>query len=172
VLGGRKAEPCSPCSPCSLASRAVRGSARLRAVRRCAPQLCVPLRALVGGAGPGERVVGGYWEFEMLRIYEVVLAMVGGAARIAEEIERRDSDLARQMRRAAASVALNTAEGMGNTGGHKRQRYQTALGSAREVSACIDVAKAMRYVGEVDAVTLDRIDHVIATLAKLVYHRK
>ncbi len=56
----------------------------------------------------------------MLRIYEVVLEMVGGAARIAEEIERRDSDLARQMRRAASSVALNTAEGMGNTAGHKR----------------------------------------------------
>ena len=107
----------------------------------------------------------------MLRIYDVVLEMVGGAARIAEEIERRDSDLARQMRRAAASVALNTAEGMGNTAGHKRQRYQTALGSAREVMACVDVAKAMRYVAKVDADTLDRMDHVIATLAKLVYRR-
>jgi four helix bundle protein len=118
--------------------------------------------------GPGERVVRQYREAEMLRIYDVVLEMVGGAARIAEEIERRDSDLARQMRRAAASVALNTAEGMGNTAGHKRQRYQTALGSAREVMACVDVAKAMRYVAKVDADTLDRLDHVIATLMKLV----
>ena len=75
------------------------------------------------------------------------------------------------MRRAAASVALNTAEGMANTGGHKRERYQTALGSAREVMACADVAKAMRYVGEIDAAILDRMDHVIATLARLVYHR-
>ena len=108
----------------------------------------------------------------MLRIYEVVLAMVGGAARVAEEIERRDADLARQMRRAAASVALNVAEGMGSMAGHKRQRYQTALGSAWEVSACVDVAKAMRYVNEVDAVTLDQMDHVISTLAKLVYRRK
>lgn len=107
----------------------------------------------------------------MLRIYDVVLKMVAGAAKVAEEIERRDSDLARQMRRAAASVALNTAEGMGNTAGHKRQRYQTALGSAREVMACVDVAKAMRYVGEIDAATVDHIDHVIATLAKLTYRR-
>ena len=107
----------------------------------------------------------------MLRIYDVVLEMVGGAARIAEEIERRDSDLARQMRRAAASVALNTAEAMGNTAGHKRQRYQSALGSAREVVACVDVAKAMHYVVKVDAVTLDRMDHVIATLMKLVHRR-
>ena len=73
--------------------------------------------------------------------------------------------------RAAASVALNTAEGMGNTAGHKRQRYQTALGSAREVMACVDVAKAMRYVTEVDAATVDHLDHVIATLVRLVRPR-
>src|SRR5689334_21009677 len=107
----------------------------------------------------------------MLRIYAVVLEMVGEAAGIAERIEQRDTDLARQMRRAAASVALNTAEGMANTGGHKRQRYQTALGSAREVMACVDVAKAMRYVVEIDAGIVDRIDHVIAVLTRLVYRR-
>jgi four helix bundle protein len=107
----------------------------------------------------------------MLRIYPVVLEMVAGAAGIAERIEGRDTDLARQMRRAAASVALNTAEGMANTGGHKRQRYQTALGSAREVMACVDVAKAMRYVGDIDADILDRMDHVIATLIRLVHRR-
>ena len=107
----------------------------------------------------------------MLRIYAVVLEMVAGAAGIAEQIERRDTDLARQMRRAAASVALNTAEGMGSLGGHKRQRYQTALGSAREVMACVDVAKAMRYVGDVDAAILDQMDHVVATLSRLVYRR-
>lgn len=104
----------------------------------------------------------------MLRIYNVVLDMVADAAGIAETIERRDADLARQMRRAAASVALNTAEGMGNTSGHKRQRYQTALGSAREVMACVDVARAMRYIGTVDAAALDRMQHVIATLIQLV----
>jgi four helix bundle protein len=104
----------------------------------------------------------------MLRIYSVVLEMVGDAGRIAESIERRDSDLARQLRRAAASVALNTAEGMGNTSGHKRQRYQTALGSAREVIACVDVAKALRYIGTVDVATLDRMQHVVATLIRLI----
>jgi four helix bundle protein len=107
----------------------------------------------------------------MLRIYAVVIEMVAGVGRVAEEIERRVPDLARQLRRAAASVALNTAEGMGNTAGHKRQRYQTALGSAREVKACVDVARAMRYVGEIDAGTLDQMDHVIATLVRLVHRR-
>ena len=107
----------------------------------------------------------------MLRIYAVVLEMVGEAATIAEQIERRDGDLARQMRRAAASVALNTAEGSASTAGHKRQRYQTALGSAREVMACVDVAKAMRYIVDIDADVLDRMDQVIATLTRLVYRR-
>ena len=101
----------------------------------------------------------------MLRIYGVVLDVVADAAGIDESIERRDADLARHMRRAGASVALNTAEGMGNTSGHKRQRYQTALGSAREVMACVDVAQAMRYVSAVDPATLDRMQHVIATLS-------
>ena len=104
----------------------------------------------------------------MLRIYSVVLEMVGDAAGLANAIERRDADLARQLRRAAASVALNTAEGFGNTSGHKRQRYQTALGSAREVIACVDVAKAMRYLGAVDAAVLDRMQHVVDTLIRLV----
>jgi four helix bundle protein len=107
----------------------------------------------------------------MLRIYKIVLEMIALVARIADEIEKRDPDLARQLRRALSSVALNTAEGMGNTGGHKRQRYQTALGSAREVMACLDVAKAMGYIGEIAANTLDHIDHIIATLTKLVRRR-
>jgi len=107
----------------------------------------------------------------MLRIYEVILAMAGDAAGIAERIARRDSDLARQMRRAMHSVALNVAEGMGNQGGTKRQRYASALGSAREVLACVQVAQAMRYIDNVDARTLDRMDHVIATLGRLVYRR-
>src|SRR4029078_6300187 len=93
-----------------------------------APQLCTPLRAPVGALGPGARVVGHDQESAMLRIYAVVLEMVGEAAGIAERIEQRDGDLARQMRRAAASVALNTAEGLATHGRHKRQRYQTGMG--------------------------------------------
>ncbi|MDC3988958.1 four helix bundle protein [Polyangium jinanense] len=97
--------------------------------------------------------------------------MAGDAAGVAEQIERKDSDLARQLRRAMHSVALNTAEGAGNVAGHKRQRYQSALGSACEVLACIQVAQAMRYIGGVDARVLERMDHVIATLGRLVYRR-
>jgi len=50
----------------------------------------------------------------MLKIYDVVLVMAGDAATVAVQIERRDSDLARQLRRAMQSVALNVAEAMGS----------------------------------------------------------
>ena len=104
----------------------------------------------------------------MLRIYPVAMEMIGRLAEVVEEVERRDRDLGRQMRRALASIGLNLAEGMGNTGGHKRERYQTALGSAREVRASIEVARAFRYVGQVDAAAVDQLEHVIATLIRLV----
>ena len=107
----------------------------------------------------------------MLRIYAVVLLMVADVAKIAKQIERHDRDLAREARTAASSVALNTAEGAGNTGGHKRERYQTALGSAREALSCVHVAQANAYIGKVDAEVLDRFNHVIGTLVRLVYPR-
>ncbi|MDI1444688.1 hypothetical protein [Polyangium sp. 6x1] len=49
----------------------------------------------------------------MLGIDEVVLVMAGDAGRIAERIEPKDEDLARQLRRAVQSVALNVAEAGG-----------------------------------------------------------
>ena len=108
----------------------------------------------------------------MLRIYLVVLEWMAGAVVLLEQIERRDRDLDRQMRKALTSVALNTAEGAGNNRCHKLERYQTALGSAREVMACVDSAKALRYIAHVDPAWLDQGDHVIATLVVLVKGRR
>jgi four helix bundle protein len=50
------------------------------------------------------------------------------------------------MRRALASMVLNTGEASGSSGGTRRERYRNALGSARETSAGIDVAVALGYV--------------------------
>jgi len=84
----------------------------------------------------------------MLRTYPVTLDMARDAARAAKRIALIDKDLARQMRRAAASVPLNTAEGSGSRGGNRRARYENALGSAEEVRAIYDVAAAMEYLPE------------------------
>ena len=103
----------------------------------------------------------------MLKIYSVVLEVVKGVAPIAKEIERRDPDLARQMRRACSSVPLNVSEGMYSRGRNRGARYHTAMGSMRETLSCIDVARAMGYVEDVDAGLLAQIDHVLGTLYKL-----
>ena len=99
----------------------------------------------------------------MLRIYGVMLRVVRELKPAVVRIEGRDRDLGRQMRRAMASMVLNTGEGMGSSGGTRRERYRNALGSARETRAGLDVAEALGYIeGGSSDLTL-----VINTLYKL-----
>jgi four helix bundle protein len=102
-----------------------------------------------------------------LKIYSDTVELCRAVAPIARSIERRDGDLARQLRRAAASVALNTAEGAYSTKGNERLRLSTALGSAAEVRACLDVAEAFEVVGPVDAELRAKLGKIIATLWRL-----
>jgi four helix bundle protein len=104
----------------------------------------------------------------MLRIYTTIIDVLRGLRPVITQIEVHDRDLARQLRRAASSVALNVSEGSGSHGGTRRERYRNALGSARETGSCLDVALAFGYVEEVDARLLDALDHVRATLVKNV----
>ena len=82
--------------------------------------------------------------------------------------ELHDRDLARQLKRASTSIALNCSEGSGCSGGTRKERYKNALGSARETGACLDAALALGYLEAVDASLLDRLDHVRAVLVKNV----
>jgi four helix bundle protein len=104
----------------------------------------------------------------MLRIYTTVIELVGMLAPAMGQIEAHDKDLARQMRRASGSIALNVAEGSGSRGGTRRERYLNALGSARETVACLDVAEALGYVAPLDARVRDRLDFICGTLVKNV----
>jgi four helix bundle protein len=104
----------------------------------------------------------------MLRIYSTILWVLAGLRPVIAAIEVHDRDLARQLRRAASSIALNVGEGSGSHGGTRRERYRNALGSARETGACLDVAVALGYLEEVDAGLLDALDKVRATLVKNV----
>jgi four helix bundle protein len=79
-------------------------------------------------------------------ILEHALEVVELCRPLVEVIQRRDRDLASQLRRALSSVALNLAEGFGNAGGHARMRFETAQGSLHEACAGLRLAIAWHYV--------------------------
>jgi four helix bundle protein len=103
----------------------------------------------------------------MLRIYYVMIRVIAELKTVLVAIETCDRDLARQLRKAASSVALNIAEGSGSSGGTRRERYRNALGSAREVGACLDVAEAFGY-GAVEQRVRDGLRQVQATLVRVI----
>jgi four helix bundle protein len=103
-----------------------------------------------------------------LRVYSVMLQVLGRLRAVLTQIERHDKDLGNQLRRAASSVALNIAEGSGSHGGTRLARYRTALGSARETGACLEVAVALGYVENVEEELHGQLDDVRAMLAMLV----
>ena len=104
----------------------------------------------------------------MLRIAEVWLEVLVKLRVAIEQIERHDGEMARQMRRSGASVALNIAEGSGVRGKNRGLRYSTALGEARETLTGLRVALAWGYVTSIDPAVLSGIDHTIGTLVKVI----
>ena len=64
---------------------------------------------------------------------------------LVEAIQRKDRDLASQLRRALSSISLNLAEGFGNSSGNARLRFETALGSLNEAKTAVRVAVAWGY---------------------------
>jgi four helix bundle protein len=103
----------------------------------------------------------------MLKIYDDMLEALRAMRGAIEAIDKRDPDLARQLRRAASSVVLNVAEGSGSFGRMRNARYRTALGSARETLACLRVGEALGYVETMPDALTDRIDRVIGTLVRV-----
>ena len=57
-------------------------------------------------------------------------------------IKQHDADLARQIRKAASSVALNLAEGAKRRGEDRLYHYSVAAGGANEVLAGLDTSDA------------------------------
>jgi four helix bundle protein len=75
-------------------------------------------------------------------------------------IERRDRDLADQIRRAATSVSLNLAEGSCSMKGNRHKHFSIAHGSANEVKAGLCVARAWGWI--------DGSDRALAVLDRLL----
>ena len=75
-------------------------------------------------------------------ILEQVLSVVSLASPLVAAVQRKDRDLASQVRRALSSVGLNIAEAFGTAAGNGRLRFETARGSLYEAQAGIRIAIA------------------------------
>ena len=102
-------------------------------------------------------------KFDDSRIYALALEVAGSSQRLSAGLP---GYLADQLRRAAASIALNFAEGCGKVGLRDRRRFfLIARGSAREVIAAVDVAAVLGFVATTEtAVLRDHCDHLCAML--------
>ncbi len=102
--------------------------------------------------------------------FEVALEIVRSLEEPLANLNRRDPDLARQLRRAASSVPLNVNEGGRRNGKDRIHLFRVAAGSADEVVACMRVAEAFGYVRAAGtARSLELCDRVLAMLWRLTH---
>ncbi len=95
--------------------------------------------------------MGGMHTPQSSSILEHVLNAAALSRALVESVQRKDRDLASQIRRAISSIALNAAEAQGNAGGNSRLRFESALGSLYEAQAGIRLAIAWGYFSQAAA---------------------
>jgi four helix bundle protein len=110
-------------------------------------------------------------EITMLRIVDVILELIRDVAPLVDQIGRHDAALAKQLRDALNSAALNTAEGGDQRGARRTNHYAIALGSARESLVALRAAQAWRYISPLPDSIVARFDHVLGTLVNNVRRR-
>lgn len=106
----------------------------------------------------------------MFIAYEVSVQLVDSLRPLVPVIERNDRDLADQLRRAASSVVLNLAEGQRSAKGNKHKHYAIAHGSANEVKAALELARAWGWSSETEAPRAI-LDRLLALLWRLTHAR-
>jgi four helix bundle protein len=88
------------------------------------------------------------------------------------QIELRDKNLADQLRRAATSAALNTAEGNRRAGRDRAARFRIAAGECAEAATALQVAVDWGYIlADASTAPLALTDRLGAMLWRLRHPR-
>jgi|GEM_PF-2088879 len=128
------------------------------------------VKPIVFFPGVQERGVNPRKEHNRFEALEVALEAVREVAAVEKLVS--DSDLARQMRRAVVSVALNLAEGNRRRGRDRLQLFRVAAGSADEVVTALRIAGALGSVSAgQSAPALALLDRVLAMTWRLTRGR-
>ena len=109
----------------------------------------------------------------MLRISQDCKLLVRECRPLWDDIGKFDRALKTQLQKASTSVGANLAEGSYRNNGNERQRFETAIGSARETKVLLELAAAADYLDEARiAEPADRADKIAATLWRCLHRRR
>ena len=101
-------------------------------------------------------------------VFDASLDLIRSLRELIEVVQRRDGDLAKQLRKAAASISLNISEGNRRRGKDRIHLWRMAAGSAAEVRSCLYIAGAWGYL-ESSAIIEppELLDRILAMLWRL-----
>ena len=89
---------------------------------------------------------------------------------LCKQIAQHDSELASQVRRAWVRAGMNAGEAQHRRGAKSANRFDDAMGEAREAYTGLGLALAFEYVdAELCRATRTHVDRVVATLYKLAH---
>lgn len=114
------------------------------------------------------------FKFEDLQVYQKALDFVDSSYTIIKKFP--DSEryaLTSQFTRAALSIALNIAEGAGDTNSQFNRFLQIAIGSVKECVVCITIAKRQNYISvEKETELREKLEELSKMIISLQKHLK
>ena len=111
------------------------------------------------------------FNFEELKVYQKSLDFVDVAYKVSSEFPKDEKyGLTSQFTRAAVSVALNIAEGSGDTNSQFNRFLKIALGSVKECVVCSTIAYRQKYINQdsdnLNRKKLEELSKMITSLQK------
>ncbi|HUS26849.1 MAG TPA: four helix bundle protein [Kofleriaceae bacterium] len=100
--------------------------------------------------------------------YDVTIELLHALRPILKRIEAREADLAKQLRRAAASTLQNICEANKRVNRDRANRFRVASGEAAEVKGSLEAAVAFEYIERREiAAAFERADRICAMTYRL-----